>query len=183
MSAWVIGTIAGLLIGLSSTGAIAQSPKSPRLALPLRPRLVCPEELEPLTRALLKNLPGYINRLSLRSRSPGAGFAIVASQPEFMPLPTGSSEYPQDQSLQQVFFTVLERQYAQNRVTEFQQFHWLFLAKTEGGWRLALLYSRLGSAPTVNQKLLSPPRESSQGMTGQAVRLWLRDCQVGAVDR
>jgi hypothetical protein len=145
------------------------------------PRLVCPTELEPLTQALLRDLPSYINRLSRRDRVRTGEYAIAASQPELEPLPTGSSEYPADPSLKQVFFTVLDRQYSQRQVTQFQQFHWLFLARTPSGWRLALLYSRIGSSLTAAQPRLSPPRESSQGVTGQAIRTWLRDCQAGAI--
>jgi hypothetical protein len=145
------------------------------------PRLVCPTELEPLTQALLRDLPSYINRLSRRDRVRTGEYAIVASQPELEPLPTGASEYPPDPSLKQVFFTVLDRQYSQRQVTQFQQFHWLFLAKTPSGWQLALLYSRVGSSLTAERPRSSPPRESSQGVTGQAIRTWLRDCQSGAI--
>ena len=178
------------LLNCANVQAATPAPGSPALALPQKPpkapqppipRLACPAELQPLTQALLRDLPSYINRLSSRNRVRTGEYAIVASQPEFEPLPTGSSEYPQDPSLKQVFFTILERQYAQKQVSQFQQFHWLFLAKTANGWRLALLYSRVGSSLTAAQQRSSPSRESSQGATGQAIRTWLRDCQVGAV--
>ena len=174
-------TIAALLILVSCSSAIAQTPKPERPQPKPILRLACPTELEPLTRALLRDLPAYMNRFSRRNQVRTSTYAIVASQPEFEPLPIGSSQYPADQSLKQVFFTVLERQYAQRQAAESQQFHWLFLAKTASGWRLALLYSRLGSAPAAEQKRLSPPRETSQGATGQAVQTWLRDCQAGAI--
>jgi len=64
-----------------------------------------------------------------------------------------------------------------------QQFHWLFLVQTEDGWRSVLIYSSLGgdpARPLADQRLM-PPQESSQGIVGQAVRLWLRDCRAGAV--
>lgn len=174
-------TIAALLVLMSDSSTIAQTPKPERP--PPKPilRLNCPTELEPLTRALLRDLPAYMNRFSSRNRVRNSTYAIVASQPEFEPLPIGSSQYPPDQSLKQVFFTVLERQYSPRQVSQSQQFHWLFLAQTPSGWRLALLYSRFGSSPTAAQKRLSPPRETSQGVTGQSVQTWLRDCQAGAI--
>jgi hypothetical protein len=109
-------------------------------------------------------------------------YAILASQPDFMPLPTDSSEYPNpnDANLHQVFFTVLERQYLGKRVVEFQQYHWLFLAQTADGWRLALLFSRLGSYPRDRQPI-TPPRDSSQSATAEAIRTWLSSCESGAV--
>lgn len=148
-------------------------------------KFTCPTTLEPLTTALLRDLPGYINRSNVRLGSQRASeptYAIVASQPDFIPLPTGSSEYPSsnDANLHQVFFTVLERQYLGKRVVEFQQYHWLFLAQTAEGWRLALLFSRIGSYPRDRQPV-TPPRDSSQSATAGAIRTWLSSCESGAV--
>lgn len=156
---------------------------APQPSLPVT-QFTCPTTLQPLTIALLRDLPGYINRSTFRlaSRQAEPTYAVVASQPDFMPLPTGSSEdqSPRDANLHQVFFTVLERQYVGKRVVEFQQFHWLFLARTTGGWRLALLFSRLGFYPSDRQPL-TPPRESSQSATADAIRSWLRNCEAGSV--
>lgn len=151
-------------------------------------QLVCPTELEPLITALLRDLPSYITRShdrALRQQVDSMSYAIVASRPEFMPLPVESSEYanPRTENLYQVFFTVLERQYAQNRVTELQQYHWLFLTQTNNGWQLAFMFSRIGSYPPTTRQVLTPPRESSNGITAQAIRTWLRDCRAGAVNR
>ncbi len=126
-----------------------------------------------------------------------ANYAILASQPEFTPLPVASREYtsPEDKKLHQVFFTVLERQYSGtasriqgpqgpiprlSSVSEFQHYHWLFLAETDQGWQLAMLFSRLGPFPA-NAGPLTPPRDTTQGITAEAIRLWLRDCRAGAV--
>lgn len=164
---------------------------NPRLQRPptetdrFRPRYACPTELQPLTTTLLRDLPSYINRLNQRllPKQSRASYAIAASQPELEPLPLSSSEVknPEDDKLHQVFFTVLERQYAGKQVSEFQEYHWLFLAQTEEGWRLALMFSRLGVRSSDNRKLITPPRESSQSLTAQAIRLWLRDCRAGAI--
>ena len=148
-------------------------------------KFTCPASLEPLTAALLRDLPGYINRSNFRlaSRSTtNPTYAVVASQPDFLPLPTDSNEYPNpnDASLHQIFFTVLERQYAGKQVVEFQQFHWLFLTQTADGWQLALLFSRIGSYPS-DRKPITPPRDSSQSATAEAIRNWLRSCESGAV--
>jgi hypothetical protein len=136
---------------------------------------------------MLRDLPSYLNRLRQRLLSRQAaepGYAIVAGRPEYEPLPAGSPEYPDPQTanLRQVFFTVLERQYTDRKVTQLQQFHWLFLTQTQAeGWQLALLFSRVGTYPQTGDSVLTPPRDSSQSVTAEAIRLWLRDCQAGSV--
>lgn len=165
--------------------AIAPSaPTKPqRPHAPIRPRTVCPSELEPLTKALLRDLPQYINRLShQRGGSQASHYAIATSQPNFTPLPViTSTPDPKQGGLYQVFFTVLERQYDTRQKTDSQSYHWLFLAHTETtGWQLAILYSRNGFYPDTNREP-SPLRETTQEATGRAIRLWLRDCQAGAV--
>ncbi|WP_421655362.1 hypothetical protein [Leptothermofonsia sp. ETS-13] len=156
--------------------------KTPRY---IRPRVTCPVNVEPLTTAMLRDLPGYINRLYIRvvhRKTGGLLYAIAATQPDLVPLPAQSSEYPNpiDENLHQIFFTVLERQYFGPQVVEFQHYHWLFLTKTMDGWKIALMFSRSGSYPSGDQPI-TPPRDSSQSLTAQAIRLWLRDCQAGSV--
>lgn len=196
---WLQGLIGFGIVGLLILPAKAAVPSGDRrpthfglqfLQPPVSPsqlarKFTCPTALEPLTAALLRDLPGYINRSNFRLGSlqvTQPTYAIVASQPDFMPLPTGSSEYshPKDANLHQVFFTVLERQYLGKRVVEFQQYHWLFLAETTNGWRLALLFSRIGSYPSDRQPV-TPPRDSSQSATAEAIRTWLGSCEAGAV--
>ncbi len=168
---------------------------------PSRGRYTCPATVETLMPLLLRDLPGYVNRVVFRSvRSANAqnaqnpladraGFssAILAGQPEFTPLPVAATEYaqPEDKNLRQVFFTVLERRYSGDRpetrqMSEWQQYHWLFLADTPQGWQLVFLFSRLGAFPAGDQPV-TPPRDATQSATAAAVRLWLRDCQAGAV--
>ena len=109
----------------------------------LRPKTVCPTEVQPLTAALLRDLPSYLNRPS--------------------------------------FFTLLERQYDPRQATEYQTYHWLFLAHTaDTGWNLAILYSREAPYPSTNQAP-SPLQDATRLATGRAIRQWLRDCQAGAV--
>jgi hypothetical protein len=179
-----------------------------------RARDRCPATIEAMMPLLLRDLPAYVNRVNQRSRdrsphqaqtapSPAGGspaisranYAILASQPEFTPLPVASNEYtsPEDKKLRQVFFTVLERQYSgtpsnpQNvspsapSVSEFQHYHWLFWAETAQGWHLVFLFSRLGPFPASSGPP-TPPRDTTQGVTAEAIRLWLRDCRAGAVN-
>ncbi len=171
-------------LALSATAAITTLPLKSSL------RDACPADLESLTALLLRDLPGYANRASRRSsrlNSPThvSSSFIMAGSPEFEPLTLGPGQHtsadsaavPED--LKQVFFTTLERQYAENKVFEFQQYHWLFLTQTASGWRLAMMFSRIGSYPAKNPP--SPPRDSSNGVVGQAVRAWLRDCRAGSI--
>lgn len=173
--------IAALFIGSSS--AIGQ--EKPKEPVPhIRQRGVCPTDIQPLAKLLLRDLPTYINRLSHQQKGSQAGFyAIASSLPDFTPLPVASSQNPdpQEGSLHQVFFTILERQYETQQVREFQHHHWLFLAHSDRtGWQLAMLYSRRNSYP-ISQPVTSPMRETSQEAIGKAIRLWLRDCEARSI--
>lgn len=161
--------------------AIALIP-DPSLAVPqpigYSSRAACPTDLEPLVERLIQDLPGYVNRVNNRSRDrfPKLQPAqmIVAGRPEFEPLPLAPNQpIPEDPT--QVFITTLTRTYYNQKILEMQEYHWLFLTKTPQGWQLALMFSRTGGSP--QGKVPSPPRESSRGAVGEAVRLWLRDCQ------
>jgi hypothetical protein len=151
---------------------------------------VCPADLPALTTLMLRDLPGYANRVIRRSQSVGTSkpsslYIVVAGRAEFTPLSLGPGEYSSSniatvsETPQQVFFTTLERRYTDGKSVEFQQYHWLFLASTKSGWKLVTMYSRIGSS--TKEKPPTPPRESSNGIIGQAVQIWLRDCQDGAV--
>ncbi|MEO1093524.1 MAG: hypothetical protein AAFX01_01325 [Cyanobacteria bacterium J06638_28] len=190
----------------SSLGAIAQSATDvetenleaaetessdrPEPAQYLRPRTACPRDVEILTAGLLRDLPGYANRVARRSLGlnediVGFGTVLVAGRAEFEPLDItprtfSDPDINSQETIQQVFFTTLERQYSGTEVLNLEHYHWLFLTEAEDGWRLALMFSRV----VVDDDSIrppTPPRESSEGITGQAVRLWLRDCRAGAV--
>ena len=103
---------------------------------------------------------------------------IVAGRPEFAPLPL-NSDRPIDSALRQVFITTLERETVGGKAIDLQQFHWLFLTQTSQGWQLALMFTRIGA--TTPQLPITPPTESSEGVIGQAVQLWLRDCNTQGV--
>ena len=150
----------------------------------------CPSDIETLTSLLLRDLPSYGNRIIQRARRLDRSvdefsYIIVAGRPEFEPLPLNPGQSNFTNSItdpnppQQLFFTTLEREYSGGKAIEFQNFHWLFLTHTESGWRLAMIFTRLGSTSPGNPP--SPPRESSNSIIGQGVSIWLRDCRAGAI--
>lgn len=153
----------------------------------------CPEDVETLTALLIRDLPSYANRVMQRSRprlsrnqkGDRFSYVVVAGRPEFTPLPLSPSNYSSinpkiDPSPpQQVFFTTLERQYVAGKAVESQLFHWLFLTKTTGGWRLALMFTQFGAS--AREQPPTPPQESSNGVVGQGLNNWLRDCRAGVI--
>lgn len=148
--------------------------------------IACPADLETLIALMLQDLPSYANRVNQRSQRQQEkliSYMIVAGKPEFEPITLKKQQYiPFDpDSAEQVFFTTLERQYSRDKAVDLQSFYWLFLAETDRGWRLALLYVQLASLYPGDPPL--PPQEASDGVVGQAIRLWLRDCRAGGVRR
>jgi hypothetical protein len=145
----------------------------------------CPNNLHKLTPLLLKDLPAYSNRIIQRTQNlnQAAGiknYIVTASKAEFEPLNLPRLPYDQTgQDPKQVFFTVLERQYIRDKIVEIQTYHWLFLTQTKSGWRTVMLFSRYGNA--ANNQPPAPPRESTNGIIGRGVQLWLRDCRANAV--
>lgn len=145
------------------------------------------EDVETLIAQLLPNLPSYTNRISQRNRRrnrvDGYSYMLVAGRAEFAPLTLGPGEYLSQEPLpnnsqqpQQVFMTTLERRYIDGKPVELQQYHWLFLTRSNNVWRLAMMFSRTGGYPA--QQPPTRPRDSSNGIIAQAIRLWLRDCQT-----
>ena len=150
----------------------------------------CPADVETLTSQLIRDLPSYANRVIQRARRlnrtvDSFSYVLVAGKPEFAPLSLGPGQYSSAASVadveppKQVFITTLERQYLGGKAIESQHYHWLFLTQTPSGWRLALMFSRIGSSSPGRSP--TPPRESSKGIIGQAVTIWLRDCRAGAI--
>lgn len=154
---------------------------------PIRPQTTCPDNIETLSPLLLRDLPSYANRVSQRAfdlhpRANQPGYVLVAGQSELIPLSLGPGEQSTttaETGLEQLFFTTLNRQYLRGQAVQIQHYNWLFLARTTSGWRLAMMVSRLGSYPS--QDPPSPPRDSSQGVLAEAIRLWLRDCRTGNI--
>ena len=147
----------------------------------------CPENVRELTPLLLKDLPAYSNRVIQRTQdlNQAAGienYIITAGEAEYEPLNLPRLQYSSiddDDNPEQVFFTVLERQYIDNRIVEIQTYHWLFLTQTASGWRTVIMFSRFGSS--AENKPPAPPKETTNGIIGRAVQLWLRDCRAGTI--
>lgn len=146
----------------------------------------CPNNLPELTALLLKDLPAYSNRVIQRTQNlnQAAGiqnYIVTASKAQFEPLTLPRLQYDDQtgQDPEQVFFTVLERQYIQGKIVEIQTYHWLFLTQTNSGWRTVMLFSRLGNVD--NNQPPTPPRETTDGIIGRGIQLWLRDCRANAV--
>lgn len=145
----------------------------------------CQQDIKMLTDQLLRDLPGYANRASQRARRLRRStdvytYVLVAGHPEFEPLSTAAGVYSPNpqmkaEDVRQVFFTTLERQYLGDRAVELEGFHWAFFTKTEAGWRLATMFTRIGDRAG---KTPSPPEESSDGIIAQGIKTWLRDCQA-----
>jgi hypothetical protein len=174
-----------LLVAASSASPTAGSQ-------PLRPKTQCPTQLESLMPLMLRDLPSYANRVSQRAytnyrTTERPGYVLLAGHPEYQPLTLGAGEYQSatESAVPQVFFTTLERQYFSGKAVQLQQYHWLFLTQTQSGWRFVLMLSTISDqqAQIDNQQAQpsTPPRDSSQGVIAQAIRLWLRDCETGNI--
>lgn len=168
-----LGIAIALCGSLGSWPAIAR----PKLRLPAAPPPAdsCPAHLQELVAGLVKGLPSYANRAYIRAGLPQT-YMILVAKPEFDPLPTGS-EQPTD--LKQVFITTLGRTWSNNKATELQQYHQLFLTYGATGWQLATMYSMTGSYPTSGPP--TSPMETSEGSLGEAIRSWLTDCHSGSL--
>lgn len=191
-------TIALLTVisGMIGSGVLSQAaqaePLEPIPSAPIRPPIECPAEVSNLTGLMLRDLPSYTNRVLQRSLGQlegvdrdRPGFVLLASEAEFQPLPVGAGAAGQintvspDETVDQLFFTTLEYQYVRNQRSPLQHYHWAFLTQTDQGWRLALLFSRIGDYPAVDPP--TPPMDTSTGAIAQAIRQWLEDCRAGAV--
>ncbi|MGD1875080.1 MAG: hypothetical protein ACFB02_18750 [Mastigocoleus sp.] len=147
------------------------------------------ENITTLVNKMLLDLPGYANRATQRARrldraNEVYSYILLAGKPEFEPLKISSEEYLQTkknsrEKVEQVFFTTLERQYIKGKIVELQQFHWMLLTKSSTGWRMVMMFSQISSYP--QNEISTPPRDSSNGVIGQAAKTWLRDCRAGSL--
>ena len=149
----------------------------------------CPQDAENLTSLMLKDLPDYANRIIQRTqnlhRSEGFDtYVVFAGKSELEPLNLPQIQYNPvtSNNPKQIFFTTSERHYIDNtRQISTQNYHWLFLTNTSSGWRMVTMFSRFSSSATKNPPI--PPIESSSGIVGQAISLWLRDCRANTIQR
>lgn len=160
---------------------------------PLRIGVSCPADLDLLTQGLLRDLPGYANRVSQRSSGPfrniqRPGFVLLTGQPDLRPLPLNDwgrePPTPQPDELYQVFFTTRERSPGAVNEYSLQRYHWAFLTRSDtatNDWYLAFMYSRIGTYPDTGRPE-SPLEETTHSAVGQGIQLWLRDCRAEAID-
>ncbi len=147
---------------------------------------ICPAKLDDLTNLLARDLPSYANRIiqQRRKRTDSLYSSLVTvSIPDLQPIELVSHEYPArfpQAAPKQVFLSSLENQYTGLRSTQLQQFHWLFIAQTQMGWRLVNIYTRTSGSPGANIAT-TPPIESSKTIIGEAIRIWLNDCYLGKI--
>jgi len=150
----------------------------------------CPDDVETLASLMVEDLANYANRIIQRNRrldeaADNSRYIILAGNPEFEPLSLGPGQYNPEITVaeaeqpKQVFITTLERQYIGVKTLDAQSFHWLFLTPTTDGWRLAMMFTQIGSSSPESSPV--PPQESSNWTIGQAVKLWLRDCRARAM--
>jgi hypothetical protein len=141
----------------------------------------CPQTLPKLTEKMLTDLPSYSNRVTQRSRLlreySNTSYIILAGQPEFKPLPLENLQYQPifPNSTQQFFFTTLERHYLNNRAVTYESYYWVFLTQEGGKWRLVKVLTALAALNADDVPL--PPQDATDGIIGQGIQLWLRDCQ------
>jgi hypothetical protein len=176
-----------------STSASSQTTKPAANSFSIQPiststatKSSCPKDLATLTNLLIQDIPDYSNRVIqiTQDEHQDAGidsYIVTAGQPEIEPLNLPYIKYHEtaDKTPQQIFFTTLERQYTNNRRIEREAYHWLFVTLTDSGWYPVTMFSRFGSA-TQNTPP-TPPQESSNGIIGQAVSIWLRDCRANTI--
>lgn len=172
---------------------------------PIRQTIQCPATVEPLAELLIRDIPGYTNRVLQRTvavlpwteadvlrslesdeivKEPyRPSRVLVAGRLNLEPLDLNEYAFTNSPEtgaeVTQLFFTTLSRQYVDLQVNETQEYHWVFLTRTVEGWRLAFMFSAIDSMPIVG--IVTPPRESSNSSVGQAIQLWLRDCRAGAI--
>ncbi|NEO86416.1 MAG: hypothetical protein F6J87_19480 [Spirulina sp. SIO3F2] len=163
-----------------SSGSVLGEEAAPEVnTLSLSEPISCPTEVESLTQRLLADLPSYANRVQQRSRTlestRSQTYVVLAGKAEFEPLPV----YRDDPTTEQVFFTTLEQVFTEKGARSQQHFHWLFLTQTPNGWYMVTILTRFGSSNPSREP--EPPREASNGVVGQAIQLWLRDCRAGTV--
>jgi len=144
----------------------------------------CPREIPALADLLVKEISDYTNRVIQTYRFFPVNedflpvYVITAGKPELEPIIIQQTQYRQtkENHIEQIFFTTLERQYpSSNRAIQTQNSHWLLLTPTSQGWQMVMLLTRFGTAN--DNSISSPPQDTTNGAIGQAVRLWLRDCQ------
>jgi hypothetical protein len=176
-------TIATIAIVFDSPTLAQRSPRLPfstlSATIAYTTRHTCPADTKALSQQLVKDLYGYLTRTYTR-----LGFKTqvqIVANPELEPLPlaagsrvgieqlkspdvTNWRDIEAETGVEQVFISLTTREAGQTETTE--QAYWLFMTETSKGWRLAMVYTRVGNAPAY---------DVSDGAIADAVKTWLRD--------
>lgn len=144
----------------------------------------CPTNIPELANLMTEEISDYANRVIQKSRPNVTQenflplYIITASQPDFKPIKIEQRQYQnqKDSQIKQIFFTTLERQYSnEKKIIQVQNYHWLLLTPTSQGWQMVMLLTNFGISN--DNSIYSPPQDTSNSIMGQAVKLWLKDCQ------
>ena len=154
-----IGSLSKLVAAIALTTCI-DIPNSVKAETYINNR-TCPADFPSLSAALAKDLPDYLNRVYSRLRIKREVMTI--SQPELEPLPLAPDQ-ARDRLPQQVFLSILERQTGKAETS--QRAYWLFVVPTSNGWRLSMVFMRIGQ---------TPPVDVSDAAIADATNKWLRD--------
>ena len=170
-----LGISLSLQIGLVAMPAIASADNPNRPPNYINKR-ICPSNFTDLSKAIAKDLQGYLTRTYTRLGFKSQVVAVGAPEVEPLSLAAGNRTIvtnsapdinkaiaPSDDP-QQLFISLLERPAGKLDTTK--KAYWLFLTNTRRGWRLAMAFTRIGN---------SPPQDVSDGAIADAVRTWLRD--------
>lgn len=126
-------------------------------------RNICPDSLQDLASSLSQDLPDYLNRtytrLGIQEKASFANF------PEINPLLLSTDNGDKNLTVpDQIFISIITGRIGQPKTLI--QPYWLFMAKTNKGWRLAMAFTKIGTLP---------PKDVSDGAIANATSTWLRD--------
>ena len=145
----------------------------------------CPTNLGELADLLTADISDYGNRVIQKSSIFShkldflPTYIVTASKAELEPLSIDSLQ--KTDNIQQIFFTSLERQYSNSKtIVEAESYHWLILTYSNQQWQLVQSFTRFGY-PRGDKTVVSPIRDSTSGVMGQAVKIWLKDCHAGSL--
>jgi len=136
----------------------------------------CPALFPDLANDLTQDLPDYLNRTYTRLGIKRQ--AIAVSFPDINPLPFSSlrnfvggiNDVKKISAPEQIFISVLTKNTNLSKNTVLSkpqtQPYWLFIAKTNRGWRLAMTFTRVNSSSII---------DVSEGAIAQATNIWLSD--------
>ena len=153
----------------------------------------CPNDIKVLADLLTRDISDYGNRVIQKSSMYSHKldflpiYIVTSTQAELEPLSIGSLDESslqktnENDNIQQIFFTSLERQYSNSQtIIEAENYHWLILTYNNQQWQLVQSFTRFGY-PRGDKTVVSPIRDSTSGVIGQAVKIWLKDCQAGSL--